>query len=76
MGRFEDTIALSGKTYQHTTEGEIVPKAKDMPQMATSKAPWRIKKNKNLKRNEGQPYLDNEGNPIPSEVEKILKNKK
>jgi hypothetical protein len=76
MGRFEDSISISGKTYTHTNQTEKVCQAKENQPMATSKASWRKQSNPNLKRNEGKPYLDENGNPIKEEIEKIILSRK
>lgn len=72
MGKFEDTTTFSGKTYEHISSSEKVSQAKDMPQMASSKASWRVKKKPIPKDDSIFPYLDEEGNPIKEEVEKLL----
>jgi hypothetical protein len=77
MGRFDEyTVTLSGKTYTNTNQAEIVSQAKYKQPMGNSKAYWKTKKNKNLIKNEGLSYLDEDGNPIKEEVLKILSNKK
>jgi hypothetical protein len=70
MGRYEDTITFSGNTYIHTTNEEIVKQARDIPPncgiVAFSKRPKR-----ELKPNCWS-YIDDNGNIIPEEVQKVL----
>jgi hypothetical protein len=73
MGKFEDTITFSGKTYEHITNDEIVKQARDIPPncgiVAFNKRP-----KKKLKPN-CWTYIDDNGNIIQDEVEKVLRNK-
>jgi len=81
MGIFEE-LSISGRTYTTPSIAESGAGQDNIPKpynhttqpIISSKAKWRINKEKPLLRNKGLDYLDEDGNPIEKEVIKKLLN--
>jgi hypothetical protein len=72
MGKYEDTIILSGRTI-HTSNDKKVKEARDMPPNCGI-VPFSKRPKRQLKPN-CWTYIDNNGNIIQDEAEKVLRNK-